>query len=347
VLTAPLGGEFETLDGDCDLFGTPDRPRSIDVSGPVVAYGRCTADGRQELVVRDFSTPAPVEHVVPGAFPIGVRIAGRYLAWLEEGTGQPYTASGITVYDWLLGTVAYRLPKASMPGDVHDLDLQDDGKVAFSFAGKNGQVAWASQSEPSAHVLDLPARANYEVRIAGDRIGYEAGRHAGAGELTLADIGVSDLAGHTHRVGTLGEGSVFTDDFDFDGTHLAWWSYGCTRAFVHIADANGAAQISPRRSGCRLRFAGKPTISGNIVRLRVDCFGFPLGSCRARDVTLTVRRAQRVLVVGRGRTAGHVVLTPLGHRLLRLRRPLRVRARATLSDDAGRSERRSGRLTLR
>ena len=351
VLTAPVGASFEQLDSGCQLYGDPDLPRAVDVSGQVVAYPRCKSDGRTEVVVRDYSKgPTAPEQIIPGGRPHGLRVAGRFVAWLTSGTsGAPYNNSGIDIYDRLLGAPSYKLSEAAMPGAVHNLDLQDDGKVSFSFsAGLAGiKVAWASPAEPRAHILPLPGRESYEVRIAADRIGYEAGKQAFAGELTLANVGVADLRGRAHRVGNLGEGSLFTDDFDFDGVRLAWWSYGCTKARVQLARADGPPLIRPARSRCALRFTrAATTTSGDRVRLHIDCFGFPLGVCDARHVSLAASSHGRRVVIARGSAAEHVFLTSFGRRLLRNHRRLRVRAHATLSDDAGRRERRTGPLLL-
>jgi hypothetical protein len=347
VLTAAPDGPLETLDQDCNLFGTPDRPRSIDVSGQLVAYGRCVDDGRQEAVVRDYSESMPVEQVIPGGRPLRLRVAGRYVAWLDDGAGQVYVRSGIVVYDRLGASLAYRIPKDAMPGEVHDIDIQDDGKVAFSYAAPGGmKIAWASKSEPSPHTLSLRARASYEVRIARDQIGFEAGRSGGAGEITLADVGIADLSGHARRKGNLAEGSLFSDDFDFDGTRLAWWTYGCTHAFVRVVSAAGAAAINAPRSGCPLRFSRPPSVAGGIVQLHIDCFGFSGEACDTRAVRLFFRRGDRHTIVGRGRSAARVKLTPAGKGLLHRHRRLRVSAVATLSDDGGRREHRAADLIL-
>jgi hypothetical protein len=340
VFTAAAGGPFETLDRDCDRSGAQDFPRPVDVSGQLVVYPRCTSQGTQEVVVRDYSTPTPLEGVVPGAEVHGLRIAGRYVAWLEGGTLQAYSEAGIAVYDRVAGVVAYRVPHEAMRGDVNDFDLQDDGKVVFSVGARKGQVAWASPAEPRPHGLGLPHRDSYEVRIAGDRIGFEAG--------VSGEVGISDLDGHWRRLGNLAEGSAATDDFDFDGERLAWWSFGCTRAFVHLTTADGPPALSRARSGCRLRFTRKPSIARGAARLHVDCFGFYADRCYARHVRLVavVGGARRRVLVGAGKSARRVVLTAAGRKLLRRHRVLHVRASATLRDGSGRRERRSGPLAL-
>ena len=82
-------------------------------------------------------------------------------------------------------------------------------------------MAWASPTEPRAHRLDLPPRTNYEVRLAGDKIGFEAGVDHLPGDPISADVGVSDLAGHWRRLGNFAEGIAGRDDFDFDGERIA------------------------------------------------------------------------------------------------------------------------------
>src|SRR5205807_1637080 len=126
-------------------------------------------------------------------------------------------------------------------GPLESLDLQADGKLAFSYQTRRGdRVAWASPAEPYRHTLPLPPRDSYDVEIVGDRVAYEGGQQSNAGVIALAKVGVSDLSGHTRTLGNLGEGSVFTQDFDFDGSRLAWWSYGCTTASIDVLSASGS-----------------------------------------------------------------------------------------------------------
>jgi hypothetical protein len=350
IYTAPVGGAFETLARDCNLYDDPQLPRAVDVSGELVVYWRRCGEQPGGAIVRDYSGSPPAEEVIARARPFGLRVADRYVAWLEDCCGSPSIASGIAVYDRVTRSIAYEIPRAAVPGELHSLDLQSDGTVAFSYAsadGVGGKVGWASIAEPRVHTLLLPRGFSYEVRIAGGRIGYEGGRQSGAGYVSLATIGVSDLGGHTRVLGNLGEGSLYTDDFDFDGRRLAWWSYGCTRALIRTADVSAAARLSPPRKGCALRFTRAPTRTGNELALHVNCFGFALSSCSARRVVITTRRAHDREVVGRGRTAAHVKLTSVGRRLLRHRTRLRVYIHATLRDSAGRREARVGGAVLR
>jgi hypothetical protein len=348
VLTALDGAPAETLDEGCGLSGVPDTPReAADVDGNTVVFPRCDESGRHAAVVRDYSGPSVVEQAIPGARTAGLRIAGRYVAWLDGLHSGAERAADVVVYDRLAGLEAYRLTRAAIGGDVHSLDLQSDGKVAFSHSAPGGwKVAWASPAEPRVHALPLAPRERYDVRIANDRIAYMTGDQPGAGVLSLGEVGVSGLDGPARRIGNLAEGSVFTDDVDFDGERIAWWSYRCTDAVIRIAAVDGPAASMAPRSGCALRFERPPRLKSAWVRLSPDCFGFALEACEARDVVLKATRGGRAVTVGRGASAARVDLTPAGRALLRRGGRVGVRVSAVLTDDAGRRERRAGRATL-
>jgi hypothetical protein len=347
VYSAPVGGGFEPLERDCSLGGLPQLPRTVDVSGELVVFWRCAEP--RGAIVRDYATSPPTDQMIPGARPLGLRIAGRYVAWLQDCCG-PSFETGITVYDRVAGTVAYQIPKAAMPGELHSFDLQDDGTVAFSYAADvvGGKVGWASIAQPTPHRLALPLARDfsYEVRISGNRIAFQAARQAGEEIVSLGDIGVTDLQGHSRLIGNLAEGTYFTDDFDYDGHRLAWWSYGCTKTLIRVADANGPPQLDPPRQGCALRFTSAPRRSGRRVELHIDCFGFAITLCTTHNVVFTIRRGHRQIVVGRGATAAHVTLLPEALHLVRQHGHLKVHVHATLTDDAGRRETRTATTTI-
>jgi hypothetical protein len=341
VRTAAIGAGFEVLDEGC---GAPASfIRSVDVSDKAVAYLRCGEAGLA-AVVRDYSGSASVEQQIPQPLSSGLRVAGRYVAGLEKSADELYVVSAIVVYDRFSGELVYRLPEEVVRHGVHSLDLQDDGKVAFSYAAGGGQqIAWASVAEPYAHVLPLPRRDKYVVAVAGDRIGYLGSRSNWEGYIAPADVSVSDLAGTSRRVGRGAEGSFFNENFDFDGDRATWWSYGCRTARVHIIEVDEPPALSAPRSGCALRFTRDPRVRRGRVRLAIDCFGFIAGSCRARRVRISA--GDRVLA--RGPSGGRVRLSRDGRRLMSTRRSVRVRVRAVLVDDSGRREPRAGRATLR
>lgn len=351
VFTAEVGAEFEVLDAGCAEYNGEDHPRDIDVSGDAVVFPLCDENGWKS-VVRDFSGAAPVDWEFPGRPPGGLRIAGRYVAALEDSAGTALKPSAIAVYDRVTGALVYRLPKKATGGGVNtgisNYDLQADGKIAIAYSPPSPgglRLGWASPSEPHLHRLPLPPRHFYDVRIAGNRIAYEAGRSAPEIYFTRADIGVTDLAGHHRRLGNRGEGEVFDEFFDFDGKRLAWWSYGCTRAKIRVVRADGPPAIDPPRHGCKLRFRRRPRVAGRSVHLFLNCFGFPAEACHGQNVVLSAGRRGRH-VVGRGKHASKVRLTRHGRRLLTQRGELRVTVRALVTDESGQRERRRGRTKL-
>ena len=174
----------------------------MDVSGDAYVYRQCDAElGHVEI--RDPGAVPSSRSVGSGGY--GARISGRYVAWL--GGAYSYTFGNtvdVVVYDRFVGQEVYRLPRADIPGTIHGLDVQDDGKVAIAY--ENGTtdlnpvvVGWASPQEPRLHRLPLPPRGEYGLRIAGDQIAYQAGV---ARNFTIqrADVGIVDLAGRTRLV---------------------------------------------------------------------------------------------------------------------------------------------------
>jgi hypothetical protein len=327
--------------------------RSVDVSADTIAYRECE---RGDPAVIDFAAQPPVAESYPGEG-LGLRIAGRFMAWLENpqlgGRQADFSHRyDMVVYDRQARSVVLRLPAAAMEGGVHSFDVQDDGKVALSFAPEPGagdgrmRVAWASPAEPALHVLTLPPMPSYEVRIANDSIGFEAGDTTGDGtDIALARLGVSDLNGNERVLAANGEDELRSEGFDFDGKQLAWWSYGCSHALVHVVSSDSKPDLSARRHGCALRFSARPRVvdGARAVRLRVDCFGFV--ACSVPRIVLAGRGRGRP-VLGKGRE-GRVKLTRSARDKLRRRGRLDVRVTATITDVAGRREDRRARVVLR
>jgi hypothetical protein len=186
-----------------------------DVSGSVIAFGRCDT----ALEVRDSSDPEATQ--VVGRDVHDAAIAGRYVAWLEGHSSSTESAGDFVVYDRETRSEAYRLPAAAFPAQVFSLDVQDDGTVAFSFYAKPDnypdgmRVGWASRAEPTVHVLPLPRRLTYGVRIAASRIVFV--RYAQSARSRGHEIGVTDLQGHA-RLYSREAGFAF----DYDGARIAF-----------------------------------------------------------------------------------------------------------------------------
>jgi hypothetical protein len=349
VRTAPVGGDFESLEEDCTASSRV--VRNFDVSGHAVVYHRCHEQGAYP-VVRDYGGPVPIEQQIPARPAGGLRIAGRYVAALEDSADEGYNVSSIAVWDRFTGALVYRVPKEASEAGIHSLALQDDGRIAFSFSdigdGPGSQVAWASPGEPYSHVLPLPRRAKYELQLVGDRIGYIANRSSVNGAIAGGEVGISDLAGNRRRIARWAEGSAFNENFDFDGERIAWLTYSCRALRLHIAAVDTPPPDMGPRAGCPLRFDVRPRVLANgRVRLFVDCTGFSGGHCQGRQISISVRRDGRRLVVARGERERTVNLTPAGQKIVTRRSRVRVRVGAVIVDDSGRRERRAASTVLR
>jgi hypothetical protein len=339
VFAGPASGPLDHLERDCP--GSVRYPRSIDVSGTRVFFVSC--DGRSGIV-RDLATGA--EQQVPAA-PQGLRLAGHFAAWVE--TNPSYR---IVVYDLDADATSFTITLAALHGErPDDLDLQEDGKLALAYrvidlARETGfeRVAWASPAEPRLHVVPVSGVGAYRLRITGDRIGFDR-IPRGSGPFVRSEVGVSDLSGHTRLIGTGGgDDDSEGDHFDFDGRRVAWFSYGCRQAIVHVRPADATSTIRSSRH-CALRFTRQPRVRHRSVRLFVDCFGFAYGACDADKVTL---RDDRGRIVGSAKTFDKIRLNGLGRRLLASKHgSLKVRVAATVSDIDGRTEHRRGRAVLR
>jgi hypothetical protein len=219
----------------------------IDVSGTTVAFERC--DGTLE--VRDLAGPASSQ--VIGHDVHAVRLAARYVAWLE-GTynGSSQSQADLVVYDRESRAEAYRIPARAIPTRVLSFSLQADGKVAFAFdptandADPRSLVAWASRSQPSVHKLPLPRRLAYTVILVRDRVVFA--RYSSAGDGTREELGVTDLQGHSHLIVRRGSGL----GIDYDGTHVAYTIRACQRYTVVRQSLSARKHPSPPRS-CRPR----------------------------------------------------------------------------------------------
>jgi hypothetical protein len=316
-------------------------------------YIRCPPDPvppgyTETAIVEDFSTTPPSSQAVEDAG-FGLRVAGRYLAWLERyhGPGSLHGFSyDVLVYDRIAAAPVYRIPATALKGGVQSFDLQSDGKVAIAFAVPRygpdlTRVGWASPAAPRLHVLPLPAAPSYSVRIANNTIGFERGVY-NSEHFTPASVGLATLDGRYRTIVRNGQAIVGFYSFDYDGRRIAWLSYGCSTARIEYLPATARSGPGFPRRGCRLTFLRPPSIvNGTTLKVDVDCFGF--SGCIVQRLTAT-RRTNKA-VVARGRD-DHAALTPLGRSLLRHDGRLDMRLRAIITDGAGRRESRSARVIV-
>jgi hypothetical protein len=339
VFAGAPGGPLDPLEQGCNASFP--YPRTIDVSARRVLFVAC--DGHS-MALRDLETG--VERPLPEGTR-GLRLAGRFAAWVEgfkDSRGE-----SVVVYDLDAGAVSYTIPATALPRQaVDDLDLQDDGKVVIAYPTPltgniftADRVAWASPQQPRLHPVPLRQAQSYRVKLVGDRIAFDRTLTVDGASIR-SEVGISDLSGHTELLGTGGDDDGLDEHFDFDGRRVAWFSYGCHQAIIHVRNLD-APEITPPRPHCALTLKLQPLVRRGSTRLFVDCFGFYGGSCVASNIT--VRFHGRV--IGTGKTYRKVRLNHEGRRLLAARGRLPVQLDATLSDGAGRHQRRQGHAVLR
>jgi len=343
------GPPGEPLDRFVSCPGEEAAFRSVDVSGQAYAYRQCDDQGGHVEIRDEAAVPmSPPRSVGSEAF--GVRIAGRYVAWLD---GALYTLretdndSDIVVYDRVADAEVYRLPPTEVPGRVHGLDVQDDGKIAIAFRTERNGVGlgWASPDEPYLHLLPLPARRGYGVRMADDEIAFQTGASRDS-FIQHAKVAITDLAGNVRVVARRTEAAEFLESFDYDGERFVWREFGCEERRLVVWDAGAPGMARGGGKQCPLRLLRRPRVRRAATVLRIGCGAF-VTPCRF-GVTLRARRD--------GTRVGHVIwrknpvkvpLNRRARRLIRERGSLRVEAEVRLFDAGHRRQTRHGAIRLR
>jgi hypothetical protein len=335
VFTGPSAGPLERI---FRCPGDEVRLRSVDVSGDAYVYRQCD-DHAGHVEVRDPGEPSlsPSRSVGFGGY--GARIAGRYVAWLDGYYSEAVTtnAADVVVYDRVLDSELYRIPRSEIPGLIHSLDVQDDGKVAFAFDPSGDYergvwVAWASPAEPRVHLLPLGPRHEYDVKIANDRIAFQRGNGPNWA-IQDAEVGIAELSGRTRILGRGSDDMARRESFDFDGRRLVWIELGCEDRTIVVHDIDAASRENPR-GRCRLRLLSRPRLRGRVLRLRVGCGALPGPCWFAVSLRTTGPGRRRYVGYGGGDSDGvRVSLTRAGQRLLARRGSLRLRVEARFGNN--------------
>lgn len=298
VVEGPLSGPLAHLSGcspdsfPCEAHLECYLQPSIDVWEHAVAAGStCGAPA----LVRDHSGGSgPTDSSLPVVY--AVRMAGRYVAWPES----PPAVSGTTdlvVYDRVADHEAYRLTET-----VAAFDVQEDGKVAFTKVeqgdGHHAAIAWASQAEPTAHVIGA-ATGYPEIRMAADRVAVSSAVAPDSRDFRVLTLAGEETA-HTVTEAAIG-------GFDFDGSRLASASRPCADALVLAWDLTKADAPAPPRGAC-------PAATVDQARLAIgkDRRTAVWLRCTSRRSTLGCGGKLRLLARGRQSRAG----TPAARYLL-------------------------------
>jgi len=304
----------------------------------------------QKYEVRDLATGTTKS--LPGGI-YRAHIAGHYVAWEQFPTDSSGGGREYVVWDLQTDKELY---KVALPGSLSSVDLQADGKVAFSYQSSSptalprDHVAWASPAEPRAH--DVGAEDGFwQVKLQDDVIAFLRGSAYLPSVATApAEVGTLTLAGQERVASDRASATSGSEWLDFDGAHLAWLEVACDSVLVHERSLTESPLLGRGPGACPLVLKGSPRVRRRRLEMTVDCTGFG-ATCSSH---VTVRAKAKV----GGRTRSEVLARggfSDSHIAMRLRRPSSAfrgrRVRAEVSDYVtganGRAERRSVPVTFR
>jgi hypothetical protein len=345
----PVAGPLEQI---TRCAGSGNDIRSTDVWRDAYVYRACDEEGGH-VEVRDVGDQPLSPPRGAGRYGFGARIAGRFVAWLDgpyDTYNYPY--GDVVVYDRVSDAEAYRVPAAAL-GPIRALDLQEDGKVAVAIElrGDNqvGAVTgWASPEDPQIHVLPLRAREHVDVRMAGDRIAFQAGNETSWNWVRDADVGLVDLEGNARWLGHGTDAFIFKESFDYDGERAVWRELGCEQRRLVVWDVDAAPRDAPRARNCRLRLLARPVVRGGVAALRFGCGAFEPPCLFSVSLRVAGQGGVRAGKTSFRRNPVRVTLTKPARRLLARRGSLRVRATVHMSEAPfGRGQVRHATIQLR
>jgi hypothetical protein len=238
----PLG-EVATLSGrtpprgDAPCEGEATYPDSVAVEGTRIAvaeeHGTCgDRDRSARVVIRDGDAVRTVP--VPRFSTTRLRLAGRFVAWIESGSPE----ETLVVHDLEAGADVLRERRYIFG----DLDLGADGTVAFTYAdGTRGRRLGVMRAgTPGLRVLDRGV-SDRGVALAGGRVLYEKiDRGDFRSRLLLRELG-----GGTRRLATFTARRRPVGDIDLSSDRAVWAAQK-TRSADYEAKPSGPARIVSR-----------------------------------------------------------------------------------------------------
>jgi hypothetical protein len=300
----------------------------IGVSGHEVA----TCDeAAGNVLVADGRTEQTID-VIPAAAQVrGVRLAGPFVAWLEDGTGAN-GAFTLVVFDRATRTEVLRTPTTTFGSTFADWDLRDDGTVAYvvgnvlTSSDRRQRIGWASPSAPTAHPLAVRPGFRYSVRVTPGGVAFRR-----VGPRFRLQLGLAPLDGTPARL--LADG--VHGAFDADATRLAFAYAGCQNETIEIRSLTAPVFTAPALSRCwlHLRRAPRQVPAARTVTISLACDTLPF-LCEG-PVRLTLpRRGRRALLLARATvTSGEATLhlRAFARRLLHERGGLAARLTVSIS----------------
>jgi hypothetical protein len=286
-----------------------------------------------QVVVFDGRTGQMLDQISAGRLH-GMRIAGRFVAWLEGGDYRRFT---LVVFDRDARQEVLRVPTAALGPLLYDWDLRADGAVAYVVGDRvqlgSGRlrIGWTSPSAPAGHAFGVAPSYGYAVRWAGDGVAFQ--RYGPRG---TKQVGIAPQSGAPARL--LADGVV--DGFDADATRVTFAHAECEHRMIEVRPIPALTFVAKRPTRCPLRLTRAPRVSADATTLRVsvDCRGFAFACAGTIRLTLH-RQGDAQLVLARGElfhATATLRLRTVARRLLRT--SARISARLTVNFGSAQSD---------
>jgi hypothetical protein len=302
--TWTLDGTPPTQFGACgSRLGQEGALGLIGVAGHDIA----TCDqAAMNVLIADGRTGQTIE-VIPAAARLrGVRLAGPFVAWLEQSTGATGYFS-LVVFDRATRSEVLRTPTTTFGSTFADWDLRDDGTVAYAVGNaltssdRRQRIGWTSPTAPTAHPLAVRPSFGYSVRVAAGGVAFRR-----VGPRSTLQLGLAPLDGTPARL--LADG--VHGGFDADATRLAFAYPGCQNETIEIRSLTARVFTAPTLSHCSLHLRRPPreARAARTVKISLACDTLPF-SCEG-PVRLTLPRpGRRALPLARATvTSGEATL---------------------------------------
>lgn len=328
-----------------------DTSRAVDADGGDAAL-RAPGCDQAEVLQLASGTATPLPSNVTG-----LRLAGAYVAWLENPQGAPAGAT-LAVAD-RAGNVIYRVKPSPDGSTIFDFDLDSDGALAV-LLGSQGPavVAVASPGDPQLRPVSLPASLTpTAVRAAHGRLailGVAGSRFADVASHARVVI-VDRGTGAQHVVTQAADGREAGKLLGFDGERVGFVHATCDTSQVVVVNY-AADWTSSTPNACPLRLTRRLRVDrvDQAVRVAFSCAGFNV-NCQG-NLTITARVGGRSRVIAETDQAsneevvnGHasLPLSATGRRLLRQRHsPVAASVNADIYDGFTPPQRRRTRAKL-
>lgn len=271
VFLGPPGGPLESVSLSCPL-SIFSLDRSTDVAGSAAVYlaggadelgaGRCGAELRT----------ATATIALPDAAQ-GPRLTARFVSWLSDWpAGQrSRNFADLTVRDRESGADVTHVAGPSIPGQIGDLALDNDGEVAISWGQSgdgwtHGALGVVRLGASSVTRLPVPLGHYVPKLVNGRLIALTSSDGRGPGSIDLFDA-----RGRFSRSVAVGAyDSEFSEQFDFNGTSVVWTDRACGSARILMAPVDGPFDQAPN---CPLALKGRPRILRRRLKVPISCGG--------------------------------------------------------------------------